>query len=205
MLKIEPYAVVPEAGVSLLVLETEEQHLLHECEPGILAVPLLLLLLLNCILIHLFVLFKCTLHKNPRNSPLPSWAGGASAPAPLIFPCWVSHFLKCNHTWFTVINPSRVSMRWPVQWQVKVELEPISSPTAVHFTQLSITWCLPTLQDSTGLKQRNHADIPCLFMMEMLAPIRQFLSDPGKPDWETLCRLNWCDSGWWRYQLNTNW
>ena len=21
----------------------------------------------------------------------------------------------------------------------------------------------------------------------------------------TLCRLNWCDSGWWGYQLNTNW
>ena len=21
----------------------------------------------------------------------------------------------------------------------------------------------------------------------------------------TFCRLNWCDSGWWRYQLNTNW
>ena len=20
-----------------------------------------------------------------------------------------------------------------------------------------------------------------------------------------LCRLNWCDSGWWRYKLNTNW
>ena len=20
-----------------------------------------------------------------------------------------------------------------------------------------------------------------------------------------LCKLNWCDSGWWRYQLNTNW
>ena len=20
-----------------------------------------------------------------------------------------------------------------------------------------------------------------------------------------LCRLNWCDSGWWGYQLNTNW
>ena len=24
-------------------------------------------------------------------------------------------------------------------------------------------------------------------------------------DSKTLCRLNWCDSGWWRYQLNTNW
>ena len=46
-----------------------------------------------------------------------------------------------------------------------------------------------------------------------------FLSDPGVPgvrsmgpvlwnwltDWESFCRLNWCDSGWWRYQLNTNW
>ena len=39
----------------------------------------------------------------------------------------------------------------------------------------------------------------------------QFLSDPGKPgvqslgpdalQSEMLCRLNWCDSGWWRYQL----
>ena len=24
-------------------------------------------------------------------------------------------------------------------------------------------------------------------------------------EWDTLCRLNWCDSGWWGYQLNTNW
>ena len=45
-----------------------------------------------------------------------------------------------------------------------------------------------------------------------------FLSYPGKPgvrslgpdvrpplsEWKTLCRLNWCDSGWWGYQLNTN-
>ena len=23
--------------------------------------------------------------------------------------------------------------------------------------------------------------------------------------WETFCRLNWCESGWWRYKLNTNW
>ena len=22
---------------------------------------------------------------------------------------------------------------------------------------------------------------------------------------QSLCRLNWCDSGWWGYQLNTNW
>ena len=46
-----------------------------------------------------------------------------------------------------------------------------------------------------------------------------WLSDPGKPgvrslgpdvrpsvtNYKTLCRLNWCDSGWWGYQLNTNW
>ena len=44
-----------------------------------------------------------------------------------------------------------------------------------------------------------------------------FLSDPGVPgpifvsgchsvsEWDTFVRLNWCDSGWWRYQLNTNW
>ena len=24
-------------------------------------------------------------------------------------------------------------------------------------------------------------------------------------NWETFLRLSWCDSGWWRYQLNTNW
>ena len=44
-----------------------------------------------------------------------------------------------------------------------------------------------------------------------------FLSDPGVPgpiygftslsqtEWDTLCKLNWCDSSWWRYNLNTNW
>ena len=42
------------------------------------------------------------------------------------------------------------------------------------------------------------------------------LLDPGLPgvrslgqsvfNWvRDLCWLNWCDSGWWRYQLNTNW
>ena len=42
-----------------------------------------------------------------------------------------------------------------------------------------------------------------------------FLSDPGVPgvrslgpdvrhSYKTFLRLNWCDSGWWRYQLNTN-
>ena len=48
--------------------------------------------------------------------------------------------------------------------------------------------------------------------------IKTFLSDPGVPGvrsmgpvvshWVSelpLCRLNWCDSGWWRYELNTNW
>ena len=24
-------------------------------------------------------------------------------------------------------------------------------------------------------------------------------------DWATLCKLNWCDSSWWGYQLNSNW
>ena len=42
-----------------------------------------------------------------------------------------------------------------------------------------------------------------------------FLSDPGKPGvrslgrdvrhYDTFVKLNWCDSVWWRYQLNTNW
>ena len=44
-----------------------------------------------------------------------------------------------------------------------------------------------------------------------------FLSDPGIPGLiygsgchflsfsERLLKLNWCDSGWWRYQVNTNW
>ena len=24
-------------------------------------------------------------------------------------------------------------------------------------------------------------------------------------DYKRFCRLNWCDSGWWRYQLNSSW
>ena len=27
----------------------------------------------------------------------------------------------------------------------------------------------------------------------------------SQTNYMTLCRLNWCDSGWWGYQLNTNW
>ena len=29
--------------------------------------------------------------------------------------------------------------------------------------------------------------------------------DPSVCHWERLLKLNWCDSGWWRYQLNTCW
>ena len=45
--------------------------------------------------------------------------------------------------------------------------------------------------------------------------ITMFLSAPGIPEVRSmgpsvshrvaLLRLNWCDSGWWRYQINTNW
>ena len=45
--------------------------------------------------------------------------------------------------------------------------------------------------------------------------LQDLLSDPGihgvrsmgpcVSNWETLGWLNWCDSGWWRYQRNTNW
>ena len=40
--------------------------------------------------------------------------------------------------------------------------------------------------------------------------LKCFLSDPGVPGVRSLGpdvtnRLNWCDSGWWRYQLNTKW
>ena len=54
-------------------------------------------------------------------------------------------------------------------------------------------------------------------VVENFRDCSQFLSDPGVPGpifvsgcpsvrhSERLCRLNWCDSGWWGYQLNTNW
>ena len=28
---------------------------------------------------------------------------------------------------------------------------------------------------------------------------------PSVRKWDTFVKLNWCDSGWWRYQVNTNW
>ena len=52
-------------------------------------------------------------------------------------------------------------------------------------------------------------------LKQLKALIILFLSDPGKPGVRsmgrdvppshTFSRLNWCDSGWWRYQVNTNW
>ena len=61
-----------------------------------------------------------------------------------------------------------------------------------------------------------------LFVVWHRLPVKNighpFLSDPGVSgvrsmgpvvsNWLTprpLCRLNWCDSGWWRYKLYTNW
>ena len=63
----------------------------------------------------------------------------------------------------------------------------------------------------------HNAHLLCMSLMV------NFLSDPGVPgvrsmgpvvsnwvsEYETFCKLNWCDSGWWRYQRNaprkTNW
>ena len=89
-----PYAIVPEAGVPLLVLEAKQQDLLHESEPGLLAVPLLLLLFLNCILIHLSGgLFRISCLQAGCLPPQ-FWAGDAFAPAPLPSPLWWSHYLQ---------------------------------------------------------------------------------------------------------------
>merc|ERR1719189_224746 len=63
------YAVIPETGISLFILEAKEQHLLHECQPGLLAVPLLLLFFLNCIFIHLL----CFGLAAPLHQPLSSF------------------------------------------------------------------------------------------------------------------------------------
>ena len=59
----------------------------------------------------------------------------------------------------------------------------------------------------------NKFSFRCSAMM-----VAAFLSDPGKPGVRSMgpdvcpsltprrcVRLNWCDSGWWGYQLNTNW
>ena len=84
-----PYAVIPEAGISLFILEAKEQHLLHECQPGLLAVPLLLLFFLNCIFIHLRNRFwfrdshtKITMSEGLTSSVL-GWRRLCTSPSPL--------------------------------------------------------------------------------------------------------------------------
>ena len=57
-----------------------------------------------------------------------------------------------------------------------------------------------------------------LGILWIMARVYRFLSDPGVSGVRsmgpvvsnsltkyTLCKLNWCDSSWWRYKLNTNW
>ena len=84
-----PYAVIPETGISLFILEAKEQHLLHECQPGLLAVPLLLLFFLNCIFIHLRNRFwfrdshlKVTMSVGLTSSVL-GWRRLCTSPSPL--------------------------------------------------------------------------------------------------------------------------
>ena len=55
----------------------------------------------------------------------------------------------------------------------------------------------------------------CRALCFTLSSLLSFLSDPGVSgvrsmgpvvwNWDTFCRLNWCDFGWWRYKLNTCW
>ena len=75
-----------------------------------------------------------------------------------------------------------------------------------------------------GEHVNDDENLRCMIvLMKMIWLMWPFLSDPGKPgvrslgpdvcpslsewvsEWDTLLRLNWCDSGWWRYQVNTNW
>ena len=82
-------------------------------------------------------------------------------------------------------------------------------------------WNEPILMYNIYHKQRkiipkiNEKAPTCQLQCSCKGTSARFLSDPGVPGarsmdpvvsnllthWEGFCRLNWCDSGWWRYQL----
>ena len=55
-------------------------------------------------------------------------------------------------------------------------------------------------------KSRLRSIINCFYRTQV-SLVRSLCPDvrPDVCPWDTLLRLNWCDSGWWRYQVNTNW
>ena len=70
-------------------------------------------------------------------------------------------------------------------------------------------WVLTTSQDQDHCEDLKSGKFWLKLKLD-LAAFRQFLFEPGMPGVQayvskskTFCRLNWCDSGWWRYQLNT--
>ena len=81
--------------------------------------------------------------------------------------------------------------------------------------QLAVKVFLHSHSNCQQKTTRNVHEEPTLFPNFYRKVIAKFKSllDPGKPgvrsmapgcNSNTSLRLKWCDSGWWRYQLNTN-
>ena len=80
----------------------------------------------------------------------------------------------------------------------------------------SVTFCLVTISQIERQQMIKLSNLTCIDWQCTL--VDRFIIGPRCPwgpiygsgslsqtNWDTFCRLNWCDSGWWRYQLDTNW
>ena len=83
--------------------------------------------------------------------------------------------------------------------------------------ELEPTWNILAInvEMSSDEIKMNHIHERKLFLQLLWKQVRILISDPGIPgvrflglgvtNSKTFCRINWCDSGWRRYQLNTCW
>ena len=123
---------------------------------------------------------------------------------------------------------------WFIVWTIcflylLCRVSQLSIPGCVNYVSSAfdcIDIAVPYLLKPTSLKNGilrrtvcSASDVSVLFLLYSCSIFALFLSDPGKPgvrslgpdvcpsvsEWDTLLRLYWCDSGWWGYQLNTNW
>ena len=113
----------------------------------------------------------------------------------------------CSHRWYLVFCKGRPRNLWALNFSPPWKVPFYSSLQGpcnliLHYGQENLLISPIGLVTYPIITQcnfyRTQVNLGSDLWVRMSVRMSVCLSD-------TLLRLNWCDSGWWRYQLNTNW
>ena len=138
---------------------------------------------------------------------------------------WSLNFVACCNTSWTQITPWKFRLKTNLT-HVFIAISPSRWPKTSKCKMQNTKWIEEAHEKAQCQNQRMKNiqlliwKIPCLwcwlfpdfsiltwYKIYIFIGPRYRWSDRwvrvSETEWETFFRLNWCDSGWWRYQLNT--